>query len=153
MQTTELLTKPVPFTVSVNPALPTITLAGVMLFREGVGFNTGKKVGDVVPPPGAGFETVTENAPVLATSAADIWAVNCVVLTKLVVRLPPLKRIFELLLKFVPLTVSVNAPPPKIAVDGESAAIVGAGLFIAKSLGAVAIPPGLTIVTGTIPAA
>jgi hypothetical protein len=37
-----------------------------------------------VPPPGTGFETVTESVPAVATSVAGIAAVNAVELTNVV---------------------------------------------------------------------
>ena len=49
-----------------------------------------------------------------------------------------------------PLTVSVKAAPPAVALDGESEVIDGAGLFTVKAFGNVAVPPpGAAFVTLT----
>lgn len=71
-----------------------------------------------VPPPGAGFVTVTAGVPAVATSLAEIGAVNCVALTNVVVFVLPLNFTIEVLTKFEPLTVSVNAVDPAAIVDG-----------------------------------
>ena len=63
----------------------------------------------------------------VAMSAAVIAAVSCVLLTYFVVRFEPFQRTTELLMKFVPLTVSVKAGPPGLAEDGLSPVITGKG--------------------------
>jgi hypothetical protein len=80
------------------------------------------------PPPGEGLVTLTAITPDEAMAAAGIAAVNCVALTNVVVRAVPPKLTTEAAMKFVPLTVSVNAAPPAMAVFGEIAMIVGVGL-------------------------
>ena len=62
-------------------------------------------------------------------SEAEICAVSCVPLTKVVVLLLPLKRTTELLLKFVPVTVKVKVAPPAEALVGEMPVSVGTGLL------------------------
>jgi hypothetical protein len=78
-------TKPVPFTVSVRDGFPAATDAGERPLMAGTGLLPGLlMVNDVpaeVPPPGAGFHTVTVAAPAEATSDAMMDAVNCVGLT------------------------------------------------------------------------
>jgi hypothetical protein len=74
--TTDVETKLVPFTVSVNAASPTFLLAGAMLVVVGTKLFTVKVCGLEVPPPGAGFVTVTLNVPALVKSVAGIVAVN-----------------------------------------------------------------------------
>lgn len=71
-----------------------------------------------VPPPGVGLVTVTPGVPTLATSPAEIAAVSCVALTNVVFFALPLKFTTELLTKFEPLTVNVNAAEPAEIVDG-----------------------------------
>ena len=96
--------------------------------------------------------TVTEGVPVVATSAARIAAVNCVALTKVVVRAAPPKFTTELATKFVPFTVSVNAPEPAATVAGKSVVTVGTGLFAAVTLKFTefdAPPPEVDFVTMT----
>src|SRR5262245_18517096 len=48
-----------------------------------------------VPPPGEGFITVTLTVPTPATSAAEMDACNCVLLTNVVKRLEPFQRTIE----------------------------------------------------------
>jgi len=70
------LAKPVPFTVSVKPTPPVVTLAGereVMVRFDGLLIVKGKF--PEVPPPGAGFVTATLTVPAVAISAAVIAAV------------------------------------------------------------------------------
>jgi hypothetical protein len=107
-----------------------------------------------VPPPGAGFTAVTEAVPAVATSLAEIAAVNCLPLTKVVVRALPFHCTVAPETKFVPVTASVNPAPPAVALEGESEVGVGAGLLMVK-LRALDVPPpgeGFTTVTEAVPA-
>ena len=61
-----------------------------------------------VPPPGAGFTTVTEAVPAEATRAAVTVAVSCVEDTNVVVSVVPFHFTVELETKLVPFTVIVN---------------------------------------------
>ena len=81
-----------------------------------------------LPPPGAGFTTKTPTWPGVARSPAWIAAVTCVALTKVVARCCPPKLTIEPETKFVPVTVSVNAPLFTMADAGEIEEIVGSGL-------------------------
>ena len=66
------------------------------------------------------------------------------------VRAVPLNRTRELFLKFVPLTVNVNAALPAVWLGGDKVVTVGTGLFTAKlSAGVDAPPPGVGFVTVT----
>jgi hypothetical protein len=82
-----------------------------------------------VPPPGAGLTTVTATVPAFATSLAEMDAVNCVLLTNLVVRVEPFHCTAETETKFEPFTVKVKAAPPAVALDGDIELIEGTGLF------------------------
>lgn len=62
-RTTELPTKPVPFTVRINEASPTVLVVGEMLLRVGTGLLTARSIAVDVPPPGPGLNTVTGNVP------------------------------------------------------------------------------------------
>ena len=147
--------KLVPFTVSVKAAPPTIVLVGESVVIVGTGLFTANGEFPDVPPPGAGFVTVTLNVPAAAMSAAVIAAVICVALTNVVAFAAPLKFTTEDALKFVPFTVRVNAAPPLVALVGESVVIVGTGLFTANGEFPDVPPPGAGFVTDTlkIPAA
>ena len=85
------LTKPVPFTVSVNPAPPAVALVGESVVIVGGGLVTEKFTDDVVPPPGAGLVTDTGNVPNALRSEVVIWIVTWVALTNVVGRTAPLK--------------------------------------------------------------
>src|SRR5438067_5887801 len=76
-------------------------------------------------PPGAGFVTITLVVPTAAMSLAGMSACTCVLLTKEVVRLSPFHCTVAPLIKFAPLTVSTNAPPPAPALSGLNPLIVG----------------------------
>lgn len=110
---------------------------------------------DDVPPAGAGLLTVTLNAPDAAMSAAEMAAVTCVALTKVVVLATPLKFTTVDVLKFVPFTVSVNPAPPFTSLDGEIVVSVGTGLFMVNAEFPDVPPPGAGLVTVTfgVPAA
>lgn len=82
-----------------------------------------------VPPPGAGFCTVTAGVPAVAISDVRMEAVSWVALTKVVVFANPPKLTTAAETKLVPLTVRVNAGPPAVALGGESVVIVGKGLL------------------------
>jgi hypothetical protein len=109
-----------------------------------------------VPPPGAGLKTVTEAVPAVAMSAAVIETVSWVAETYVVVRFDPFQRTTELLMKFVPVTVSVNAEPPAVADEGLRLLRVGTGLAatIVNATPPEVPPPGvgLKTVTEAVPA-
>jgi hypothetical protein len=122
-------TKFVPFTVSVNAEPPAVALDGDSVVIAGTGLFTANGEFPEVPPPGAGSVTVTLNEPAVAMSAAVMEAVTCVALTNVVVLDVPLNFTTAPETKFVPFTVSVNAAPPAVALDGERVVIVGNGLL------------------------
>jgi hypothetical protein len=105
-------TKLVPFTVSVKAAPPFVALAGESVVTVGKGLPIPKVAAVDVPPPGAGFVTVTFTFPDVAISGAVIAAVTCVALTNVVVTAVPLKFTTDVETKPVPFTVSVKAVPP-----------------------------------------
>jgi hypothetical protein len=105
-----------------------------------------------VPPPGAGFVTVTAGVPTLATSLARIAAVTWLALTKVVVLALPPKFTTEPLTKLDPFTVSVKAPDPAVVLAGSNEVIAGRGLLAAVMLKVTALdvpPPGAGFVTVT----
>lgn len=151
----ELLLKLVPLTVKTNAASPAVLLVGEMLLSVGTGLLTRRLAAADVPPPGVGLKTVIGNEPAAPTSAAVNNAVNCVELTNAVARLLPLRRTTELLTKFVPLTVSINAASPAVLLAGKRLEIAGIGLSTVKILAFEVPPPGakLKTVIGNIPVA
>jgi hypothetical protein len=107
-----------------------------------------------VPPPGAGFETVTTAEPAEAMSVVVIAACKLVLETKVVARALPFHTTVEDETKFVPVTVSVNAALPTNAEFGLKDAAVGMGLLIVNITAPELPPPGagLTTVTIAVPA-
>jgi hypothetical protein len=155
------LTKFVPVTVSVKLAAPATTLLGLSPVRVGTGFPVTALIVNVsgpdVPPPD-GFVTVTAAVPEPAMRLAGTVAVSEVALTKVVVSGVPPKEIDAPVTKFVPVTVSGNAPEPAVALEGESSVRVGGGLVVVTALmvkvNGLDVPPpdGFVTVTATGPA-
>jgi len=85
---------------------------------EGVWGVTSKKATFDVPPPGAGFTTVTDAVLALAMSDERMLAVSCELLTKVVERAVPFHFTLEVETKPVPFTVSVNPAPPGAVASG-----------------------------------
>jgi hypothetical protein len=81
-----------------------------------------------VPPPGVGLITVTDAVPTVAMSLAGTEAVTFVPLRYVVVSPVPFQFTIDPETKSVPVTVSVNAAPPAMAVVGESELAFGSGL-------------------------
>jgi hypothetical protein len=110
-----------------------------------------------VPPPGAGLKTATWAVPADVMSAAVTAACNCVALTNVVVRFAPFHWTTELLMNPLPLTVSVKAAPPAVALVGEIEVIAGTGLGAVMVNGELPeVPPpgaGLKTATCAVPAA
>jgi len=126
-------TNPVPDIVSANPAPPTVAVAGATEVSAGAEapLIVNDRLPDV-PPPGAGFVTVTVAVPAVAISAAVIAAVNCVAPTNVVVLAAPLNFTTDVDTKPVPLTVRVKAVPPTVVLVGEREVAVAAGLLMVK---------------------
>jgi len=103
-----------------------------------------------VPPPGAGFTTVTGTLPALAMSVARIAAFSTVLLTKVVVRFSPFQCTDEVETKFVPVTFNVNAASPAVALDGVSVVAVGNGLLMVNVSVPEVPPPGMGLNTVTV---
>jgi hypothetical protein len=125
------LTKPTPFTVSVNASEPATALEGESELSVGTGLLIVNGTAFEVPP-GAGLVTITVAVPAVAISAAVIVAVNWVALMNVVVLVAPLNFTTEVETNPVPLTVSVKAAPPAVVLDGEREVAVGAGLLMVK---------------------
>src|SRR5207244_2226315 len=144
------MSNPVPVSVSVNPAPPTAALEGDSAVRVGPPALTGKVTAADVPPPGPGVVTVTFTMAAASRSVDGIAAVSWVVLTKVVGRAAPFHcTVVEPFTNPVPLTVSVKAAPPTVALVGTSAVIVGMGLLTGNVSAAEAPPPGVGVNTVT----
>jgi hypothetical protein len=123
-------TKFVPVTVRVNAAPPAVALEGESEARIGAGLLTVNVRAPEVPPPGVGFITVTDAFLAVAMWPAGTEAVTFVPLSYVVVSPVPFHRTVEVGTKSVPVTVRVNAAPPAVALEGESALSVGTGLAV-----------------------
>jgi hypothetical protein len=85
-----------------------------------------------VPPPGAALTAVTEAVPALEISEAGTEAVTEVALTKVVTSGTPFQLTTVPLTKFVPVSVSVNAPLATVVDVGLMDVSAGAGLSTAN---------------------
>jgi hypothetical protein len=83
-----------------------------------------------VPPPGAGFDTVTEDVPAKAISEERMVAVSDELETNVVARKLPFHRTVDEAMKFVPFTVRVKSPPPATVDVGLKEVVVGTGFPI-----------------------
>ena len=146
-RTTAPSTKLAPLTVKVNPAPPTSFVEGSRLLIDGTGLPTVKEADVDVPPPGAGFVTVTGYVPAVVMSDARIAAVNWVGLTKLVTRATLLNFTTEVPTKFVPSTVNVKAPELAVLDVGDNVLIVGTGLLMLRATPFDGPPPGAGFTT------
>jgi len=109
-----------------------------------------------LPPPGAGFTTVSCAVPCAAMSVAGNIAATCVGLTRMVARSFPFHWMVELGTKPLPKTLSPNAPLPARAFAGARKDALGTALLAALAVNVTAFdapPPGagLTTVTCAMP--
>jgi hypothetical protein len=148
--TTELETNLVPVTVNVKSVLPAATQFGLIEVVVGTGLLMVNVTAFDVPPPGAGFTTVTDAVPALAIRAAGTVAVSCVALTYVVVSAVPFQFTVEPETKLVPFTVNVNCAPPAVAEVGLIEVIVGTGLLMVMTSVAVPVPPALVALIVTL---
>jgi hypothetical protein len=153
--TTVPVTKPLPVTVSVKPAVPAIADVCDDPVNTGTALLTVNVAAEDAPPPGVALKSVTESVPAVARSASGTVAVTSVELTNAVASATPFHCTTERLSRLVPITVSVNAALPVVAVFCESEVSVGTGLSIVKVTAGVDGPPpgkGLNTVIETVPA-
>ena len=80
------------------------------------------------PPPGEGLTTVTVAVPAVAMAAPEIDTVSWMALTKAVFLADPFHCTLDPLMKFLPLTTSVRAGAPAVALEGSRLLIVGHGI-------------------------
>lgn len=147
--TVEPLTKLLPVTVRVNPADPTVTLAGDSPPATGTGLSIVNVKPADVPPLGAGLVTFTCTVPAVPTSAALMDAVSFELLTNVVLRLLPPHSTTAPGTKLLPFTVNVKASLPATALEGESEVATGTGLSMVKVNVPEVPPPGAGVLTDT----
>jgi hypothetical protein len=152
--TVELATNPDPLSTKEETAWPTMPEVGAMLVNVGAGFLMAKaELAEVaeVPPPGAGLLTETLMLAAVAMSAAGIVTAIWVAVTEVGVSGPNDPNVTVApATKFVPVIVSVKAPPPALALAGESCVMVGTGLSTVNVSAPLVPPPGVPFVTVTL---
>ena len=122
--TTAPETNPVPMTVSVKLAWPTVALLGISEVIAGPVLMVKVALAEVTP-----FSvTVMVAEPAVATRLAATGAVNCVALTNVVVSAVEFHCTTAPETNSVPLTVSVKLDWPAVAVLGLSEVIVSAAM-------------------------
>jgi len=100
-----------------------------------------------VPPPGVGVDTVSKEFPTVAKLDVATTADISVADPKLVFNGWPFKLITEETTKPAPVTTTVTFGDAATTVEGETAAIVGAGLRTSKFNEVDVPPPGLGLET------
>jgi hypothetical protein len=148
--TAEVGAKLLPVTVSMKLALPVTAELGLNSVIFGGGTLIAKFTAFDVPPPGAGFVTVTVAVLTVAMSAADMAACKLVFETNVVARALPFHCTVEEAMKFVPVTVNTKPASPAKAALGPSDTPVGVGLLIVKVSAPEVPPPGAGVKTVTI---
>ena len=123
-------------TVKVSAPLFCTAVVGVIALTVGTGFtpDTVKLSAAEVPPPGAGWKTVTGTTPTVARSVARICARNSVGPWYVVTRSCPFHLTTAPDTKLVPVTVKVSAPLFCAAVEGEMLLTTGAGFCAVTSI-------------------
>jgi hypothetical protein len=149
--TAALLAKLLPFTVSVKAVPPTVAADGLRLVITGRPLII-VTVSELETRPVDELRTLTVAVPAVAMLVDGIVAVNLVGETYVVVVFEPFHCTRQLLVKLLPLTVSVNEAPPAIAHDGLMSVMVGTG-SITVNVAALETSPdeGLSTVTATLP--
>jgi hypothetical protein len=128
-RTVEPGVKPVPTMVTGVSGDCTSNEPGVTPVITGGGGFTVKRDGPDVPPPGAGFATVTCTWPGTAKSVAVNAMVSSVALSTVVARALPPNEATEAARKPVPMTVTLVALAPAVMLAGERDVMVGTGLL------------------------
>jgi hypothetical protein len=145
----------VPFTVSVNPWPPITASFGLIVLIAG-------SVGDATITvtlfelPTVGVATVIGTlVTAAARSDAATVAVNCVLLTYVVVRLAPFHCTTELVTKLLPFTVTGVAAAPASKTFGDTVVMLGAAGAEIVRLAEACPPPGAGFITAivTVPVA
>ena len=144
-RTDELATKLLPFTVIMNCAAPARHELGLIEVVAGTGLLIVNACEFEVPPPGAGFTTVTDAVPAFATRAAVTVAVSCVAETNVVVKAVPFQRTDELATKLLPFTVIMNCAAPARHEFGLIEVVAGTGLLMVKVTGWVTVAQLLNV--------
>ena len=117
---------PLPFTVSVKADPPAVALEGLSEVIAGGGLMVNVAPPEVTPPE----TTVMVAVPCDAIRLADTDAVNCVALTYVVDSADPFQSTTAPEAKPLPFTVSVNAAPPTVALEGLNELIAGGLLTV-----------------------
>jgi len=112
--------------------------AGKLVNWSVVGAETPKNRTFDVPPPGVGFETVTEAVAAVAIFEAGTAAVTCELLTKVVVRGVPFQFTNDPETNPTPFTFSMKLGPPGAVTVGTSGSLIKGTGFPCPSVIALA---------------
>ena len=138
----EVVTKLLPLMTKLISLLPAVTLKGAREVSSGTGLFTEKNMLLEAPPPGPGFRTVIGYTPATARSVPGIVTLIWVELTKMGVRVCPLKLIVDVVTKLDPVIERRILLLPAITELPENDVCVGTGLLIAKVIPLEVPPPG-----------
>jgi hypothetical protein len=130
-------------------AAPGGTLRGEIVLIAGTGLFTSYATAVDVPPPGAGFATVTISSELPRIELAGKDDFNSPVLTKDVERFTPFQVTLEDGTNPVPFTSSGVGPAPATALVGVIVTIAGSGLFTWNATAPDVPPPGAGLATVT----
>ena len=138
-----------PLIVKVCAAAPINADVGESVVIVGTGLLTAKLTVFDVPPPGAGFVTITGKLPTVAWSPAVSGIVICAALTNVTVCATPLYVAVEVVDEIGAIDGQRLRPAPTTADVGESVVMVGVRLLTVKLTVFEVPPPGAGFVTTT----
>jgi hypothetical protein len=125
-------------------------LSNLPRVTDEVGVVTSRKSVLEAPPLGLGLNTVTEAVLAVPMSEERMLAVNCELLTNVVVRALPFQFTTDRDTKPVPFTVSVNPAPPGATASGTRGWLInGMGFTRGRGVGlGVAVAVGVGVAGG-----
>jgi hypothetical protein len=127
--------------------LPTATLPGKIEVSTGFGLTTCRLNGAETPPPGAGFESVSEAAAPAASDVTGTVALNSVELMNVDAKLALFQDTVVVGRKFVPTISSEVDGLPAGMLAGETDVIIGNGFTTLNGRPEEVPPPGVEFVT------
>ena len=145
--TTDTANNPVPDSANGVALDPRSSTDGDVDDITGTGYVADNVSAELVPPPGAGFVTVTGNVPATAIAVPGTLAVIVPSWLSVDATTAPATLTTLLLKKLPPVIVIENRPEPAIAAIGEIDVSVGAGFATDRLTAADVIPLGETSVT------
>lgn len=138
--TTEFASKPLPLTVTIA-GIPWGTLCGESPLTIGSGLMIEKLDTVELPPPGVGLESARFATCPAANADAGTTAWRLVALIYVVCSAVPFRDAAVEAIYPVPVRLSVCEGEPARTLDGDTDAIVGAGLFAGATAGLLPLQP------------